>query len=101
HVHAGGVVLHRLVDEALKAGEADDVVEAGGEVALREAEDGAVEEDVLPAGQLRMEPRPQLEQRRHLAAGPNATLVRAEDLGDAFQQPRLARTALADQDVLR
>ena len=48
-VHAGRVVLHRLVDEGPDTGEVDDLVEASPELLLGKPEDGPVEEDVLPA----------------------------------------------------
>ena len=67
HVHARRVVLHRRVDELLEAGEVDDVVEACVELLLRQAEDRAVEVDVLPARQLGVEAGAELEQRRDLA----------------------------------
>ncbi len=68
HVHAGGVVLHRLVDELLDPAEVDDLVEAPVELATGQAQDRAVEVDVLPAGQLGVEAAAELEQRRQPAA---------------------------------
>ena len=66
HVHARRVVLHLRVDELPELGEGDDVVEPALEVASRHAEDRAVEIHVLASGQLLLEPRAQLEQRRDL-----------------------------------
>ena len=63
---------------------------------LGQPEDRAVQVDVLPAGQLGVEPGAELEQRRHRAAVDDAALVRREDLGEAFEQRRLARSVLAD-----
>ena len=65
HVHARRVVLHRRVDELLELGEGDDLVEARLDVALGQAEDRAVEVDVLAPGELGVEAGAQLEQRRH------------------------------------
>ena len=64
HEHARRVVLDRRVDELLEPGELDDVVEAGGDLLLRQPEDGAVEEDVLAAAELGMEAGAELEQGR-------------------------------------
>ena len=52
---------------SLEAGEVDDLVEARVELLLRQAEDRAVEVDVLAPGQLGVEARAELEQRRDLA----------------------------------
>ena len=57
HVHAGRIGLHRRVDEVLQLGELHDLVEALRDLALREAEHDAVDEDVLAAGDLRGETR--------------------------------------------
>ena len=67
HVHAGRVGLHRRVDELLQLGELDDLVEALLDLALGEAEHDAVDEDVLAAGDLRVEPGAELDQRRDAA----------------------------------
>ena len=68
HVHAAGVALHRRVEELLDLGERDDLVELARDLGAAHAEDGAVEEDVLAAGQLRVEAGADLEQARHAAA---------------------------------
>ena len=67
HVHAGRVGLHRRVDEVLEFGELHDLVEAPGDLALRQAEHDAVDEDVLAAGDLGVEPGAQLDERRDAA----------------------------------
>ena len=96
-VHARRVVLHRLVDEGADAGEVDDLVEAAPELLLGEPEDGPVEEDVFPAGQLGVESGTQLEQRRHLPVDRHRPHVGTEDLGQAFEHGALARAVLSDQ----
>ncbi len=53
-VHAARVDLHRLVDEVTDAAELDDVVHRVGHVLPGESEHGAVEEDVLAAGEVRV-----------------------------------------------
>src|SRR6185369_16798847 len=97
HVHARRVVLNRRVDERLEPGEPDDVVEAGVELLLRHAEDGAVQVDVLTPGELGMEAGAELEQRRDLPRCGDPPTFRPQDAGDALQQRALARSVLADQ----
>ena len=63
HRHPARVALHRGVEEALDVGEGDDFVEAVADLGAPHAEDRAVEEDVLAAGQLRVEAGADLEQR--------------------------------------
>ena len=63
HVHAARVVLHRRVDEALDLGEGDDLVELARDLRAAHAENRAVQENVLAAGQLRMKPGADFEQR--------------------------------------
>ena len=61
-------VLDRLVDEVRELGEFDDLVEAALDLALRQAQHDAVDEDVLAAGNLRMKPGAKLDQRGNPAA---------------------------------
>ena len=56
-VHARGVELHLVVDELLELGEVHDVVEDAVDLALGQPEQRAVQVDVLPAGQVRLEAR--------------------------------------------
>ena len=49
HVHAGGVGLHRRVDEVLELGKRDDLVEPCGHLAFRQPEHHPVDVDVLAA----------------------------------------------------
>ena len=66
-VHPGRVVLHLLVDEPLELGELDDVVEPRIDVGALEPEHRGVHVHVLATGELGMEPRAELEQRRQAA----------------------------------
>ena len=84
------------VDEALDAGERHHLVEAAGDLGALHAQDGAVEVNVLAAGQLRVEAGADFEQ----AADPSADFCPALGrLGDARQnleQRALAGTVVAD-----
>ena len=96
-VHARRVVLHRAVDELLQPRELDDLVEALGDLLLRQAEDRAVEEHVLAPRELEVKARPELEERRQLAGHRDAPVVGTQDLGHALQQRALARPVVADE----
>ena len=61
------------------------------------AEDGAVEEDVLAPGQLRVEAGPDLEQRADPAGHLGPAGARLGDPREQFQQRALAGAVVADQ----
>src|SRR5919109_3047686 len=64
HVHAGRICLYRRIDEVLKLGELDNLLKAARDLLLREPQHDAVDEHVLAAGDLGMEPGAQLDERR-------------------------------------
>ena len=69
--------------------------------ALRHAEDGAVEEDVLAAGQLAVEAGADLEQRADAAVDPGRARGRLDDARQQLQKRALAGAVQADDaDVL-
>ena len=76
---------------------ADDLVEALIDLALRHAEDGTVQVDVLATRQLGVEAGAELEQRGDLALGGDRAAVGTQDPRHALEQRALARTVLADQ----
>ena len=96
YVHARRVVPYRFVDEAVQFGEGHDVIESLSDVPLSKAEDGAVQVDVLPAGEFRMEPSTQLEQGRQAAVDGGRSLVGPEDAGQHLEQRALAGSVAAD-----
>ena len=68
HVHAAGVALHRRVDELPRRSEKATISSnLRVDLALAHAEDGAVEIDVLAAGELRVEAGADLQQTGDLA----------------------------------
>ena len=99
HIHAGRVGLHRRIDEVLHLGELDDLVEAAADVLLGEAQHDAVDENVLAAGNLRMEAGAQLDQRRDAAVDLDAALGGTRDAGHALEQRALAGSVAADHAV--
>ena len=68
HVHARRIGLDGVVDEGLEAGERHDLVEPRANLRAGKAEEHAVDVDVLPPGELRVEPGAQLDQRGHAPA---------------------------------
>ena len=60
------------------------------------AQDGAVEEDVLPAGEFGMEAGPHFEQAADAAADLDAALGGVGDLGEDLEQGALARAVAAN-----
>jgi hypothetical protein len=67
HVHARRIGLDRRVDELLQLGELDDLVEALRHPRAWSTEHDPVDENVLAAGDLRMEPGAELDQRGNAA----------------------------------
>ena len=92
-----GVRPHGQVDEPLELGEADDLVHPLAHVRPRQPVDGAVQEDVLAAGEVRVEARAELEQRADRPADLDPAARRPEDPGDQAQQRRLARAVPPDE----
>ena len=68
----------------LHLGEGHDFVELCGDLGPRHAEDRAVEEDVLAAGQLGVKARADLEQARRPASQPDHPAGRLGDPGEDF-----------------
>ena len=66
--HPARIGLDRLVDELADVGELDDAVVARVDLRRRQAQDRAVQIDVLAPGELRVEARAQLQQRADAAA---------------------------------
>ena len=97
HVHPGRVGAHRQVDELLQPGEGDDLVQLLAHVSALEAVDRAVEEDVLPAGHVRMEPGAELEQRPDAPADIDTSGRRLDDPGEQAEERRLAGTVASDE----
>ena len=99
HVHAAGVVLDGVVDELGQPAELDDLLGDRGDLLAREAEDRAVERDVLPPRHVRVEAGTELDEGRHSPLRGDRALGRAVDPADHLQQGRLARSVVADEPV--
>ena len=84
---------------SLQLGELDDLVEALCDLALGQAEHDAVDEDVLAAGDLRMEAGAELDQRRDAAVDRHRAARRLRDAGDQLERRALAGSVAADDAV--
>jgi hypothetical protein len=82
--------------KSFQAGEGDDLVEVRLHLRVRAAEERAVEEDVLAAGELGFEAGAELEERRHRAAADRDAAARRDDARRDAQQRRLAGAVAAD-----
>ena len=98
HIHAGGITLHRRIEELLHARKIDDRVELAGDLLAPHAEDGAVEIDVLASGQLGMKAGADLEQAADAAVQIDLARARLGDAAEDLQQRALAR-AIAPDDA--
>ena len=95
-LHPAGVALHRSVDEGSDIRELHDLLEAALDLAALHVEDRPVQEDVLAAGELRMEARAHLEQRSDPAAKACLSLGRQGDLGEDLEEGALAGAVVTD-----
>src|SRR5262245_31168777 len=68
HLHPARIVLHRSVNESIDLSEGHDLVETTDNLAALHAKDRAIDEDVLPSGELRMKPCADFEKRAHASA---------------------------------
>ncbi len=97
HRHPRRVRPHGPVDRVLDLGEGDDLVEPFADLAPAEPLDRPVEEEVLAAGEVGVEARPELEERADAAGGLDRPAGRLDDPGDDAEQRRLPRAVPADQ----
>ena len=97
HRHPARVALDRHVEERLDAGELDDLVEPLPDLGAAHSDERAVEEDVLAAGELRMESGPHLEQRADAPVDVDVAGGRRGHAGDHLEQRALARAVATDE----
>ena len=94
--HARAVGLDRLVDVVADVGERDDVAEQGIDARGRQAQDGAIDVDVLAPGQLWIEARAQFQQRGDPPMRFHPTRSGRQHTGNDLQQGAFAAAVEAD-----
>src|SRR5205807_3007836 len=97
HVHSGRIRAHRAVDRLLEARERDDLVELLTQVGALEPVNRPVQEDVLAAGEVRVKPGAQLEQRADASAHVDGAQAWLDDARDQAEQRRLPGAVAADE----
>src|SRR5262249_55671105 len=79
HVHAARIMLDWSVDESLDFGEGNYLIKLALDFRLLHSQDGAIQIDVLAAGELGMKSGAYLQQRAHSAAYLGIALRRFRD----------------------
>src|SRR5581483_10055408 len=96
HIHAAGVMLYRSVEKLLDFRKRHNLIEAATDFRLAHAQDGAIQINILPSGQLGMEAGSDLEQAGHASAHRHLTRSRAGNARKNFEQRALAGAIAAD-----
>src|SRR5262249_34943909 len=96
HIHSATVMLYRGIQEFLDFGEGHDLVKFLSNFALRHPKDGAIEEDILAPGQLRVKASADLQEARDPPAQQNAPLGRLCDAAEDLEQSALAGPVAPD-----
>jgi hypothetical protein len=96
HLHAGAVALDGRVHEGFQSRELHDPAVLLADLPLAQAQDGAVEEDVLAAGQLGMEAGADFQQRGDSPAQDGLSGGRVGDARQDLEQRALAGAVGAD-----
>ena len=94
--HARRERPRRGVHEVLDLGPLDDALEAPPHVRAREAQERALEHDVLARGELAVEPQAELEDRRDPAGDVDPPFRGRQDAGDDAEEGALAGAVSAD-----
>src|SRR5712692_9999002 len=96
HIHATGIMLHRGIQELLDLGESNNLIKFPIDLSLFHSQDGTVEVDVLPAGQIRVESSAHLQQGTNPAPHLGMALGRLGDARENLQERALARPVTPD-----
>src|SRR4051812_14518131 len=97
HEHPRRVRAHGQVDELLELRERHDLVHHLAHPRARQTVDRSVQVDVLAAGEVGMETRAELQERRDSAAGLHVPRGRSDDPGHDPQEGRLAGAVASDE----
>ena len=96
HVHAAGIALDRSVQETPDLSKLHDLIELALDLCSPHAQNRAVELNVLSAGQFRVEPGADLQQRSDSAFHLDSTFSWLGDPAYHLQQGALPRTVVTD-----
>ena len=96
-LHAAGIGADGLVDVLADVGELDDLGLQFADLLLREAQRGAPEVDVFPAGHFGLEAGGELQQRGDSAVDGDLPFRGETDAGDHFEDGGLAGAVAADE----
>src|SRR5258706_12954625 len=96
NVHAGRKAFDGGVEKTADLGEGDDLLEIVLDLGVLHAEDGAIEVNVLAAGQLTVKAGSHLEQTPHAAVKARTALGRLRDTGEDLQQSGFSGAVAAD-----
>ena len=96
HRHARAVGLDRLIDVIADVGKRDDVGQQGVDARAAQAQNRTIDVDVFTPGQVGVEARTQLQQRRHAAVGEHRTRAGRQYAGNDLQQGAFAAAIQAD-----
>ena len=94
--HTRRIRSDRCVDESAEITEADDIVEALVDCLTTQAEDRAVEVNVLPPAEKRVEAYPEAEEAANLAVHRDTSAIRPENTGKSLQKCGLPGAVGAD-----
>ena len=99
YVHAARIVLHRGVDKLLDLGEGDDLIELARDLRPPHAQDGAIQKDVVAAGQFRVKSRADFEEdptRPQISTLPRVGSVMRERIFSSVLLPAPLRPMMPD-----
>ena len=97
NTHSRRIILHRHIDEFPDLGKVDDLVDLPVDFLFRKAQHRAVDVDVFPSRQNRVEPRPQRNQRPHPPPHRNLPRIRLDQPIEHLQKRRLPRPIVTNQ----
>ena len=96
HLHPGRIALYRRIKKPLHLGEIDNLIKLTLDLFPPHPQDSPIQKDILPPGQLRMKPGPNLQQTRHPPGDLNLAAGRLGYPAEDFQQGGLPGAVAAD-----
>ena len=97
HLHSGGIIFERRINEVFEFGEFDDVLHPLFDIPIAEAVEAGVEKDVFKSRQFGVEAHPQLDKWSDTPMGDHLPLGGDQDARDNLQQCAFARAVVAQE----